>query len=259
MDNGRPIDLQLIDACREYPPDPSKIKALLERGADINGVWHDESIVSQILYGYPQFRDPQCDFAATCIADSCGGCENRKANKDGAYLPFLMRFLLENGLDVSSADGRVGAFALEGLKLSSCDRYVLDACRELLLAGADPSLCPYADDNESVLTSIGFEGCLYDTEGNQKRAAIYNTMYRMMEAKVKGEAFAQIECYDACLGQQLDHITLCAESTPMRGIFPVLKPGFWRRHCFIHTIVLDCQGKALCIDPCGDVYVERAF
>lgn len=255
MEDYRPIDRQFIDACREYPPDFIKIKRLLDQGADVNKVSADESVIGEILFSYPQIRDTNCRFAADCYAESCAGCKWNKTGADGQYLPPLMQFLLENGLDVTKCDGRVGAFALSELRFSDYDRYAIDVCKLLLTAGADPLVAPSAGDNESALTAIGFEG-FFNSSENPKESVIDETMYRIMKAKSEGKDFAQIEHCDVCIGRRIDHIYLCANTERMKKIFPIWSLKFRHRNCFVNTVVLDCQGKMLCVDRYANVYVD---
>lgn len=255
MEDHQTIDRQLIDACREYPPDFIKIKSLLDQGADVNKVSADESVLSEILFSYPQIRDAQCRFSADCYSESCAGCKWNKTGADGRYLPLLMQFLLENGLDVTEHDGRTGAFALSELRFSDYDRYAVDACKLLLTAGADPLIAPYVNDSETALTAIGFEG-FFNSSENPKKSVVDETMYRMMKAKSEGKDFIQIEHCDVCIGLRIDHITLCANDERMKKIFPVWSLRSRHRNCFVNTIVLDCQGKMLCVDRYADVYVD---
>lgn len=255
MEDFRPIEQRLIDACREYPPDFIQIKRLLDQGADINMVSEDESVIGEILFSYPQIRDAQCGFAPECYAESCAGCKWNKAGGDGRYLPSLMQFLIENGLDVTKHNGRVGAFALSELCFADYDRYAVDTCKLLLTAGADPLIAPCLGDNESALTTMGFEG-FFNSGENPKKSVVDETIYRMMKAKSEGKSFAQIEHCDICIGRRIDRISLCVKDKRVKKVFPVWKLHSRHRNCFIDTVVLDCQGKMLCIDRYGDVYVD---
>lgn len=255
MENARPVDCRFIHACQEYPPDLTKIKALLEQGADVNRVTEDESVIGEILLSYPQVRDLQCEHAAECCSESCAGCRWSKVDGDGRYLPLLIRFLIENGFDVTKHDGRVGAFALSMLCFADRDRYAVDACKLLLEAGADPLVVPSAGDQETALTSVGFEG-FFNSSENPKKSVVDETMYRMMKAKSEGREFAQIEHCDVCIGRRIDRILLCTGNEKRKKIFSVWKLRSRHRNCFAGTVALDCEGKSLCIDRYGDIYVD---
>lgn len=255
MEDYRPIDRQLIDACREYPPDFARIKCMLDGGADINQASEDESTIGEILFCYPQVRDIHCKFFNNCFTQSCAGCNWNKTGVDGRYLPLLIQFLLENGLDITAHEGRVGAFSLSELRFSDYDRYAVDACRILLSAGADPLIVPNLGDDESALTAIGFEG-FFNSSENPRRSVVDETMYRMMKAKSEGKGFAQIEHCEVCIGRRIHQIRLCANDKQMKKIFPIRKLKSWHRHCFVNTVVLSCEEKILCIDRYADVYVD---
>lgn len=257
MDGYRPIDRQLIDACQEYPPDFIKIRGLLAQGADVNAVSAsdpDETLLGGIIYAYPQILDLQ-DACEGCEDENCEGCSLHAIDPDGKYLPQIVQFFLENGFDPSREDGRAGARALSSLILSSRDLYILDACKLLLSAGADPQRPCFIGEDETSISWAATEASFNACEQHHVAENLYETLYQIMDAAVKGRNFWLIEPYQVCLGRRLDSIFLYSEGSS-QGIFPVNVPTSHHPCSFRDTIVLDCAGKPLRISHYADILVD---
>ena len=262
MDHHRPTDQQLIDACRKYPPDFIQIQQLLAQGADVNGAspWDpDDCVLSEIIKGYPEVSELREAYCKSCLDEDCEGCGLAILEADGRYLPQIIQFFLEHGFDVTAEEGRRGAMCLQCLTWSSYDPYILDACRLLLNAGADPSLCPYSDplNESSVLSWVGTKAsaarcCDHD----HVTANLFETMYQIMDARIKGKNDALIEHFSICIGRQIDRVLLCADDRPMGGVFTSLVPSSHPQNNFINTVVMDCGGKMLCVSRYVDLYVD---
>lgn len=187
MEDYRPIDRQLIDACREYPPDFIKIKNLLDQGADVNATSvadENQCLLSEVIYRYPELLELRAVCCERCDDEDCNGCELDHPDADGRYLPLIIQFFLEHGFD---AKGRMGAVCLQNLTWSSDDRYILDACNLLMAAGADPGMVPYLhDSNETVISWVATKASAAKCCDNDLVTAnLFRTMYRMMDEKIK--------------------------------------------------------------------------
>lgn len=259
MDGYRPVDQQLIDACREYPPDFAGIQKILSQGADVNAISSedpDRSVITEIIYCYPEIIELQAAACPRCEDEDCSGCSLYAPHADGRYLPQIIQLLLENGFDAAREDGIAGARALLHLIWSSQDKYILDSCKLLLRAGADPTLCPYPGDPETVLTAVAGEASFQFCERNLLLGNLYETMYQIMKAASKGWNFEQIHLYDLCVGRQIDSVTLCSEEKFCKGIFASRLPGLRRKAYFQDTILLSCENVPLCISPHLDLIVN---
>lgn len=255
MGDYRPIDLQLIDVCQQYPPDFEQIRQLLLQGADVNAVSAndpDESVMSHVICSYPQAPGSQ-RACGECKEIHCNECGLYVPNADGKYLPQMIQFFLEHGFDVTQRDGLSGALALQSLIFAFSDPYILDACKLLLRAGADPSLCLY---DESVLSAVAGEASFRASEGDHRRENLYETMYRIMEAKINGQDYWNIHYYPLCIGRRINSIFLCSDRNPCKGIFFTGFSGLRHRNCFQGSVVLDCEGYPLCVSHCADLVVD---
>lgn len=252
MESYRPIDNQLVAACQEYPPDFCKIRSLLDQGADVNAISatdEDECLLSEIILGYPRI--------AELLADDCGDCDNNDADHpkaDGRYLPLIIQVFLEQGFD---ATGRMGAICLQNLSWASYDQYILDACKLLMAAGADPNAITFSDDEETVISWVGTKASAADcVDHDPAEISLFEAMYRMMEAKIQGRNYELIEHFSVCIGQKICGISLCADDRPLTEVFSVNTPTSRHQNCFVNTVVLDCQGKMLCVSRYTELYVD---
>lgn len=248
MEDYRPIDEQLMAACQEYPPDFCKIRSLLDQGADVNATSatdKNECLLSEIILGYPR------------IAELLAGGGNRDTDHpkaDGRYLPLIIQIFLERGFD---ATGRMGAMCLQNLTWASYDRYILDACKLLMAAGADPNATPYLHDDETVISCVGTEasaaGCV---DRDSATESLFEAMCRMMEAKIQGRNYELIEYFSVCIGRKVCGIALYADDRPLTEVFSIDVPTSRHQNCFVNTVVLDCQGKMLCVSRYAELYVD---
>lgn len=230
------LEDELIEAGKAYPPDFEKMKELLASGADINAISTkeepDESILSIIILGYPETDDG-----------------------DGRYLPELCSFFLANGFDVHRSDGAFGACCLQNLTWSSYDRYILEAAKVLLRAGADPTV---EYDHETVLrwvaTKVSAAGCVDEDHSAEN---LFEAMYRILEAASENRDFDSIEYFSAAEGRSLDRVEMYCEPG-QQPIFSMKEKGFQHEHCFTGTLVLWCGGKALQIDRWTSIVIDPA-
>lgn len=71
------LENELIEAGQEYPPNFKRMQELLAAGANINATSTkkkpDESILSTIILGYPEFNSDICD---SCEKEGENPCAN---------------------------------------------------------------------------------------------------------------------------------------------------------------------------------------
>lgn len=126
-------------------------------------------------------------------------------------------------------------------------------------AGADPSLCPYSTPtNEgSVLSWVGVKASAAACcDHNPATANLFETMYRIMDAGIKGKNHALIEHFGVCVGRRIDRAFLCADDRPLAGVFTSPFPSSHPQNNFVNTVVMDCGGKMLCVSRYADLFVD---
>lgn len=202
------ISNKLYEALIAYPPDFKSAQQYIHKGADIHARSKDddcENILAQIILGYPHVDHPDENLSQ----------EDRDAywaQYDGRYLPEIVRFFLANGFDVTLDHQRFGADCLRNLSWSSYDRYILDATKLLLSAGASYT---YEDeDQESVIEWIGTKASLSThTDGNAASALLFCTMWDILDAHRKGEDYTKIDSCLCCIGEKINQVLASKKPT----------------------------------------------
>lgn len=185
-----PLENQLVDACKEYPPDFEKIRSLIAQGADLNAASvsdPDENMLSQIILGYPEIAELH-EACVRCTDDNCDGCGLNYRDADGRYLPQIIALFLENGFDVSKNERRFGAMCLQNLTWSSYDKYILDGTKLLLKAGATPNISPWCneDEHETVMSWVATkESAAKFVHDDPEQARLFGAMYEIIDAYLK--------------------------------------------------------------------------
>ena len=134
--------------------------------------------------------------------------------RDGAPMPEAVRHFLDKGYDVKMNDGRNGGLALSELRWSSYDKFILEAAKILLDAGApieykDPHAEPGEEEIVHVLDDIEWglaDAWTLDTDfvfGN-----ILGAYYAIIEAVQKGKDYHSIDCYLECIGKELTGVSV---------------------------------------------------
>lgn len=254
------LENQLIEAGKEYPPNYEKMRELLAVGANINAISTkedpDESILSTIILGYPDdFNHPEiCESCDKDGEDPCTDCPvNFWKDYDGRYLPDLCRFFLQNGFDVHGSKDTFGGRCIMNLTWSSYDRYILDAAKTLLHAGANPN---FESDDETLLSWVATKasaGRCVDEDHNIEN--LFEAMYSILEAASENRDFDSIEYFTAAIGRKVDRIEMYCESDQL-SVFSMEEPEFQNENCFNGTIILWCEGKALRINQWVDIMVD---
>lgn len=130
----------------------------------------------------------------------------------GAVLADIVRHFLACGYDVTANEGLNGGLALQSLLWSSYDRYILDAAKVLMDAGAPANYRTNDDEPdeepEGLLGSIGWK--LSDAWSVDKDWAFANTLeayYAMTEAYIAGKDYNAVNTYFTCTGQPLTAVS----------------------------------------------------
>lgn len=130
----------------------------------------------------------------------------------GEIMPEAIRRFLACGYDVTANEGRNGGLALSSLCWSSYDRYVLDAARLLMKAGA-PILYRTEDDEpdeepSGVLGSIGWKlSGAWSVHSEFDFASVLEAYYVMAKYCLDGKEFDGVDSHFACLGQTLTAVS----------------------------------------------------
>ncbi len=253
---------KIINACSDYPPDFKKITDLLNTGFDLNTLsphGYNDNMLSDIIDSYPSTRELRYVYCESCREASCEDCDLNYPEADGRYLPYIVKLFLEHGFDCSKDNGKAGAQCLANLISSSSDKYILDAAKLLLEAGADPNFIIFDDTNESVLEYVKDESSsvlmIYDTEDNineYELSNLFSTLYEIMFACIHKNCFSDICYYDKASGRKIDHIILYSKTEKSQGIFSDGK----HTQCFFDHIVFWCEDSPLCISTHGDILCD---
>lgn len=190
---------RLYEACTDYDPDFDKIEQLIAQGININAVSDDEpeqTLLSKIIYGHPQVRD----ILFFCIeADDCKDCKYyedcdiRVRDADGRHLPQIIKVFLDHGFDCSRRNGQAGAMCLQNLTWSSGDRYILDAAKLLLDAGADPDCASFSDSRETVMDWVRTKiSAAYTIDEDPEKGLLFTELYEILDAARTGKPYHHI-------------------------------------------------------------------
>lgn len=231
-----PLETQLQEAAGAYPPDFETMERLLGEGADINACTDEETLLSEVICGYPEMA---------------GGEEVEQ--RDGRYLPEVVRFFVEHGYEVRRRDGAHGGQALMALSWASYDRYILDAAKILLDAGADPL---YREDDQSVLEWIGMKtSAAIPVDDSLEQECLFWVLYDLLEAKSKGEPYQEIDWCDVAVGRRIERIYSAAE-TPEMAVFQFTTENRSYLNCFKSNLVFVCEGILLSVTQYCHAYVN---
>ena len=249
MSFGR-LERELYNCIKQYPPDFEGARNVLQMGADINAqdAHSSETILSEILCGYPNFIESF--FAKSADNNE----ERRETERDGRYIPKIVKLFLENGYTVAGQNGRYGAMALYVLCYSSYDKYILDAAKMLLDAGTDP-LCVLYDD-ETPLSIVETEmSAAVAVEGSLEQECLFEVLRAVLEARIKGEPYDGLQWNDAVIGKRVERIYSCA-SAEEKAVYAVTIGRHHYDNAFREDIILECEGVPLRITGACHAYVN---
>lgn len=155
---------------------------------------YEETILSELLGNYDLFHN-------------------------GSLMPDIIRAFIKHGYDVNANDGINGGICLSQLCWSSYDKYVLDAAKVLLEAGApidytSSDYDPDDDEPSGVLGSIGWKlPGLWVVDGDYSVANIFEAYYSMIMAVKDGKDYRRISSYLDCIGMRLDKVSVTVDES----------------------------------------------
>lgn len=261
------LENKLIELFRSGAPDFDVAEDLIRQGADINAIGKDddENILSEILSNYWWSKSGDaisdaCDTCDACDKSHCDDCEyNCNLNPNlGPSMCAIIRFFLDHGFDVNKRDGCFGAQCLWALTISTFDRYMIEATKILLDAGAkNRTISPVsADENETPWSSIASEGCYQDTcENAHSTANIFEAVYQIYQAIEDGRPYSGIDSYEAAVGKKV--LKVLAESNGANSpFFTMVLPEFKKDNCYTKTLYFVYDGGVLISTKYADFWTD---
>ena len=255
---------KLIELFRSGAPDFAAAEDLIRQGADINAVGRDddENILSEILSGYwwSEHGDTISDACDNCDENHCDNCEHdRNLNPNlGASMCAIIRFFLEHGFDVNKRDGCFGAQCLWALTLSSFDRYMIEATKLLLDAGAKnrtispTSTNPYDTPRAFIGTEGSYQGAC---EHAHATANIFEAAYQVYQAVEDGKPYSGIDSYEMAIGKKI--IRVLAEGDGTAPIFFAMElPEFKKDNCYNAALYFVYDGGVLISTQYADFWTD---
>ena len=183
----------LVEIVKKNPIDWAAFDTVLSTAEDINYLDEgaEETILSDFLYRSEFYWN-------------------------GTLMPEAVRHFLAKGYDVKKNDGRNGGLVLSDLRYSSHDKFILEAAKILLDAGApieykELDIEPGEKETACVLDDIEWglaDAWTLDTDfvfGN-----ILGAYYAIVEAVQKGKDYHSIDCYLECIGKTLTGVSVIA-------------------------------------------------
>lgn len=255
---------KMIELFRSGAPNFEAAEALIEQGADLNAIGKDddENILSEILSGYwwSEHGGTFSDACDDCEDDHCDSCEhNRNLNSNlGSSMCAIIRFFLDYGFDVTKCDDCFGAQCLWTLTLSTFDRYMIEATKILLDAGAKKrTVSPTStDSSETPWSFIGTEGSFQRTcQHDHATSNIYEAVYQIYQAIEDGKPYSGIDSYEISVGKKI--LKVLAERNGEQPIFyPMSLPEFHRDNCFTQTLYFVYDGGVLISTQYADFWTD---
>ena len=255
---------KLIKSFRSWPPDFVAAEKLIKEGADINatGKSDDENILSEILLGFHEIaHDDLCgDSCAACDEQNCNHCKHiRKSSiKPGEVMCDIIRFFLDHGFDVNKFNGCYGAQCLFSLTLSTYDKYMIEATKLLLDAGARDRIVSLSstDENETPWNFIATEGSFQDCCENDHAAAnIFEAVYQLYQAIEDGKPYDGIDSYESAIGKKIVKVLAeCDGKNPT--FFSLDLPKFKKENCFTQTLYFIYESGVLIATSYSDFWTN---
>ena len=254
------LENSLLNESRKIPPDFLRMKQLIDDGADINAADYDETLLSELMLGYPNEEElpNECNGCNTEIkgsdCDDCSICNPQ--NLEGRFLPELVRFFLDNGYDVTRDNGAHGGKALKNLSWSSYDEYIIDAAKLLLHAGADPE---YKEEDDTVVEWMEVkESAAACVDKDHSLENLFYTMVEIMLAYIEHREYDGIQYYAHAIGKQIMDVNLYfdAEVRPSGLFEQTSDSGTIYTNCYHGSLVFDCEGLSLSIPDCTNIIID---
>lgn len=258
------LENKLIGLFLSGVPDFDAAEELIRKGADINAIGKDddENILSEILscFEWSEQDDTISDTCDNCDGNHCGDCEqNRNLNPNsGPSMCAIIRFFLDHGFDVNKCDGCFGAQCLWALTLSTFDRYMIEATKLLLDAGAKNRTISLTstDPDKTPWSFIATEGSYQGTcECDHALANIFEAVYQIYQAVEDGKPYHGIDSYELAVGKKV--LKVLAESNGANPAFFSLNlTEFKKDNCYTQTLYFVYDGGVLISTQYADFWTD---
>ena len=192
---------KMIELFSKGAPDFEAAEELIKQGADLNAEGNDdeENILSEILWAYWMSAHEN-------ILSDDGETDHNLNPYLGPSMCEIIRFFLAHGFDVTKNDGCYGAQCLYALTLSTFDRYMIEATKILLDAGAKNRTISLTSNDiyETPWSSIASEGSYQSTcEHNHSLANIYEAIYQIYQAIEDDKPYSGIDSYEMAIDKKI--------------------------------------------------------
>ncbi len=255
------LENKLIELFQSGAPDFEAAEDLIRQGADVNAVGkdEDENILSEILSNY--WWTEQTDIACEdCEKSNCGGCELNKNPRLGESMCQIIRFFLDHGFDVNKHNGCYGAQCLWALTLATYNRYMIEATKILLDAGAvNRTVEERSTDQEDTPRSfVAIEGSFQRAEENHAVANIYEATYQIYRAIEDGRPYSGIDSYELAVGKKIQKVL--AERCGEGPVFYSMDlPMFKKENCFNQRLYFVYDGGVLIVTQYADFWTDTVL
>lgn len=239
--------IELFDTCN---PDYQTAEELIKQGADVNAIGkeEDENVLSTIL----------SNFGLSVNDDDVENENSVSVASLGATMCDVIRFFLNHGFDVTKCDGRFGAQCLYELTLSTRDRYMIEATKILLDAGAKNCPISLEPNEETPWNFMGYEGSYQDSyEGNHHLGNIYEAVYQIYQAIEDGKPYSGIDSYERAIGKKI--LKILAKSNNQSVFYPLNLPRFRKKNCYTATLYFIYKGGILISTQYSDFWTDTAL
>lgn len=239
---------QLIELFDTRTPDYQTAEELIKQGADVNAVGKedDEDILSAILLNFGQLvNDDDVENGVSDVSLGVTMCD-------------VIRFFLNHGFDVTKCDGRFGAQCLYELVLSTRDRYMIEATKILLDAGARNCPVSLEPNAETPCDFMGDEGSYQDScEANHHLGNVYEAVYQIYQAIEGGKPYSGIDSYEKAIGKKI--LKILAKSNDRSVFYPMNLPRFSKIDCYTATLYFIYEGGVLISTQYADFWTDTVL
>lgn len=256
------LENKLIGVFGSGIPDFDAAEALIRQGADVNalGEYDKDNILSEILYYWSQHCNSNRSLCNDCKDCRCYDCQH-KDPRAGPLMCAAIRFFLDHGFDVNKRDGCFGAQCLYALTLSSFDRYMIEATKLLLDAGAkDRTISPAStDEYETPWSAVISEGTYKRVREHDHSAAnIFEAIDRIYQAAEEGKPYSGIDSYEMAIGKKI--LKVLAEAGGAGPVFFSMDlPEFKKENCYTQTLYFVYDGGMLISNRYADFWTDTVL
>lgn len=256
------LENEIVELFQKGTPDFIRAEEIIQKGADLNASGKDpqENMLSEILSGYwdSAFLDTPDDACENCETEHCDQCEyhpNLNPNV-GESMCAIIQFFLDHGFDVQKNDGCYGAQCLNALTLSSFDKYMIQAAKILLDAGAcNRTISPAS--TKTPCDRVATEQILQEMSGGDHALAnIYEALYQLYASAENGQSYHGIDSYEMAIGHQITRV-LAAHSGNGEVFYRMDVPGFVKDNCYTSTLYFELDNCVLVSTEDAHFWTDR--